>query len=136
MPRFFYNPKPPAVIQETYYVQNKKWSDYVYQGIHGLKQISVEYKVPLSLLIARMKKGWSLHEAATYGTRVNMSDVIAHIKVPIPNVAIVPPEKENSQCKRDFGTYTVKVYQQGQSLPFPDKMSPLWRLALGLCPTR
>ena len=27
---------------------------------------------------------------------------------------------------------TVKIHQNGQPLPFPDKMDALWRLALGL----
>ncbi|MGR6831138.1 hypothetical protein [Aliivibrio wodanis] len=42
----------------VYYEKNKGWDDYVYKGVRGLKKISLEYKVPLSLLIARMKKGW------------------------------------------------------------------------------
>ena len=148
MPNFF-NPQKrthPAVIQTMYYEKDREWDDYVYQGVHSLKKISINYDVPFSLLIARMKKGLSLHEAVTCNkdkdkdkdnyTRIEMSDVIAKMKVPISKEEVSPLKKENSKCKKGLGTYTVKVYKQGKSLPFPDKMSPLWRLALGLCPTR
>ncbi len=110
----------------VYYEKNKGWDDYVYKGVRGLKKISLEYKVPLSLLIARMKKGWSLHESVTYGEKVNMREVIAKMTTPLPKT-LLATEKDNG-----FGTYSVKIHQNGQPLPFPDKMDALWRLALGL----
>jgi maltose-binding protein MalE len=41
-----------------------------------------------------------------------------------------PPMKKGSN--NSFVTYSVKIHQNGQPLPFPDKMNALWRLALGL----
>ncbi|CED58008.1 putative uncharacterized protein (plasmid) [Aliivibrio wodanis] len=40
--------------------------------------------------------------------------------------ALLATEKDNG-----FGTYSVKIHQNGQPFPFPDKMDALWRLALG-----
>ena len=114
----------------VYYEKNKGWNDYVYKGVRGLKKISLEYKVPLSLLIARMKKGWSLHESVTYAS-VNMSEVIAKITTPLPKALPATTEKK-ALYDNGFGTYSVKIHQNGQPLPFPDKMDALWRLALGL----
>ncbi len=113
----------------VYYEKNKGWDDYVYKGVRGLKKISLEYNVPLSLLIARMKKGWSLHESVTYA-RVNMSEVIEKMTTPLPKA--LPVTEKKGLYDNGFGTYTVKIHQNGQPLPFPDKMDVLWRLALGL----
>ena len=108
----------------VYYEKNKGWDDYVYKGVRGLKKISLEYKVPLSLLIARMKKGWSLHESVTYAS-VNMSEVIAKITTPLPKALPATTEKK-ALYDNGFGTYSVKIHQNGQPLPFPDKMDALW----------
>ena len=148
MPNSLFNSRRthPAVILSMYYEQHRAWGDYVYKGVRGLISISMKYDVPFSLLIARMKKGLSLHEAVTYGknkeveteTRIKMSDVIANMKAMGTQIYVPSPINVNVKSKnqKGLGTYTVKVHKQGQSLPFPDKMSPLWRLALGLCPTR
>ena len=114
----------------VYYEKNKEWDDYVYKDVRGLKKISMQYKVPLSLLIARMKKGWSLHGLVTYGARVNMSEVIAKMTTPLPKA--LPATERKGLYDNGFGTYSVKIHQNGQPLPFPDKMDALWRLALGL----
>lgn len=46
--------------------ENKKWSEYVYKDVRGLKKISLTFEIPLSILIARIKKGKTLHEAVTH----------------------------------------------------------------------
>ncbi|MGR6831137.1 hypothetical protein [Aliivibrio wodanis] len=55
-----------------------------------------------------------------------MREVIAKMTTPLPKI-LLATEKDNG-----FGTYSVKIHQNGQPLPFPDKMDALWRLALGL----
>ncbi|MGF1907784.1 hypothetical protein [Aliivibrio salmonicida] len=64
-----------AIIPSLYYEQHREWDDYVYKGIYGLKEISLRYDVPFSLLIARLKKGLSLHEAVTYKKRKKQAPI-------------------------------------------------------------
>ncbi len=139
MPNSLVNSRPihPALISSMYYEQHREWDDYVYKGIYGLKEISLRYEVPFSLLIARLKKGLSLHEAVTYKKKAKINPDIGFITKIEPSTMKTPSSiSGRNPNNKEIDTYIVKIHKQGQSLPFPDKMSPLWRLALGLCPTR
>ncbi|OCH21683.1 hypothetical protein A6E04_07405 [Aliivibrio logei] len=68
MPNIFFNQKRSnsAAMPLRYGGENKKWSEYVYKDVRGLKKISLTFEIPLSILIARIKKGKTLHEAVTH----------------------------------------------------------------------